>query len=84
MKNLDCTCGIYDTEYTLTSHRDGSVTVRIPYIKWTNNTGILEFRREKYSGNAAALIKKCFKDQTHMLDGYEFATLRDVLERDVK
>jgi hypothetical protein len=33
-KPLDTTCGIYNTEYTLTKHRDGTRTVRAPHIKW--------------------------------------------------
>ncbi len=42
-KTLDTTCGIYSTEYTLTKHRDGTGTVRAPWIKWIGSTGTLAF-----------------------------------------
>ena len=40
-RRLDATVGIYSTAYTLISHRDGSVSVRAPYIDWRNNNGNL-------------------------------------------
>lgn len=46
---LDCTCGIYSTDYRLTCHRDGTVTVRVPTIKWRNNTGTLAHTLEHVS-----------------------------------
>jgi hypothetical protein len=42
-KWIDCTCGIYNTEYQLMEHRDGSVSVKVPTIKWQNNSGNLGF-----------------------------------------
>jgi len=46
-KTLDTTCGIYSTEYTLTRHRNGSCTVKSPYIKWSDNSGVLAHRKIK-------------------------------------
>jgi hypothetical protein len=39
---INVTCGIYNTYYELVSHRDGSVTVRVPGISWRDNTGTLK------------------------------------------
>jgi hypothetical protein len=47
-KTLDTTCGIYFTEYTLTRHRNGSCTVKAPFLKWSDtNSGALAFRKIK-------------------------------------
>jgi hypothetical protein len=43
-KTLDTTCGIYNTEYTLTKHRDGGCTVNAPYINWKDGSGVLSFK----------------------------------------
>ncbi len=45
IETVDTICGIYNTEYTLTRHRDGSCTVRAPYIKWRDQSGSLGFRK---------------------------------------
>lgn len=42
-KTIPVKCAIFDTHYTITRHRDGTGTVRAPYIKWRNNTGYLDF-----------------------------------------
>lgn len=44
-KTLDTTCGIYETEYTLTKHRDGSCTVKAPFINWRDGSGCLAFKK---------------------------------------
>lgn len=41
-RTIDCQTGIYNTDYRLTCHKDGSVTVRVPGIVWSNNTGTLK------------------------------------------
>ena len=46
-KTLDTTIGIYSTAYTLTRHRDGSCTVKSPYICWSDNSGVLAHRKIK-------------------------------------
>jgi hypothetical protein len=46
-KTLDTICGIYSTEYTLTRHRNGSCTVKSPYIKWSDNLGVLAHKKIK-------------------------------------
>ena len=47
MRTLDVTCGIYDTEYKLTAHKDGSLTIKAPTLLWANNNGNLAFRTVK-------------------------------------
>ena len=44
------TCGImysYNTAYKLIAHRDGSYSVKTPYIKWVGGTGTLAFKTVK-------------------------------------
>jgi hypothetical protein len=44
-RKIATTVGIYRATYTLTCHKDGSVTIRAPSIKWTGNTGTLAYTR---------------------------------------
>jgi hypothetical protein len=60
MKTIDTQCGIYNTEYTLIKHRDGSISVKTPYIKWVNNSGSLAFKIVKIKRFAEQAID-CFK-----------------------
>ena len=59
--------GVYNTQYELTQHRDGSITVREPYIKWVNNNGTLDFQKVKITDpRRVADIKKLFAaDELH-------------------
>ena len=82
MKNIYVTCGIYNTKYTLTEHRDGSVSIKAPYIRWdSNNTGILSFRTSKIKACPLAdAIKFAFKSNTRFLAGrYEDYILEDAI-----
>jgi hypothetical protein len=46
-KHISVTCGIYPTRYTLINRKDGTIDVKVPYIKWdNNNTGRLAFSVE--------------------------------------
>jgi hypothetical protein len=63
-KTLDTTCGIYATEYTLTRHRDGSCTVKAPYVSWRDNTGALRFKRTWVSAAQAKDVIWFFENQT--------------------
>ena len=77
MKTLDTTCGIYDTRYTLTSHRDGSITIKSPYIKWVRNTGSLEFRNAHFqAGELANRIKEAFANQSLCIRGYKGVSIK--------
>lgn len=79
MKHIAIKCGIYDTEYTLATHKDGSVTLRAPYIKWEGNTGNLAFRRVKVPpGELAQVALDAFSAGTQYLPGYHDATLADL------
>lgn len=46
-RKIDINCGIYNTEYSLTRHRDGSCTVKAPYINWHDNSGVLAYKKIK-------------------------------------
>ena len=60
-KTIDTTVGIYDTQYTLINHRDGSISVKCPYVKWVGNTGCLAFEVIKITKFVQA-TKDCFAD----------------------
>ncbi len=62
IKSIDVTVGIYDTEATITRHRNGTVSIRAPYIKWVDNTGHLAFERIYLSGDTANLADRVFSD----------------------
>jgi hypothetical protein len=82
MKNIYCKCGIYDTQYTLTLHKNGTGTVKSPYIKWCNNTGTLAFEKFKVSGHTLTQIKKFFTAGQLILSANVncgFMTLDDML-----
>ena len=60
-KTIDTTVGIYNTQYTLINHRDGSISVKCPYVKWNGSTGCLAFRAVKITKLIQA-TKDCFAD----------------------
>lgn len=60
---IDTTCGIYDTEATVVFHRDGTSTIRAPYIKWVNNSGNLAFKKVKITNtNHVAILRDLVAD----------------------
>ena len=59
MKTINTTCGIYDTEYSLINHKDGCISVKTPFIKWTNNSGTLAFKKVKIT-KFIEKTKECF------------------------
>ena len=68
MKSIDTTCGIYSTEYTLTRHRDGGCTVKTPYIRWTDNSGVLAYRKITISPARAKHVVWFFENDTTYSD----------------
>lgn len=60
-KTIDTTVGIYKTQYTLINHRDGSISVKCPYVKWNGSTGCLAFKAVKIT-NFIQATKDCFAD----------------------
>jgi hypothetical protein len=67
MKTIETKCGIYDTEYTLIKHRDGSISIKTPYVKWVNNSGSLAFKNVKitrFIGQALANFSGSLTDMT--------------------
>lgn len=49
LKTLDITVGIYDSTAVITRHRDNTVTLKLPYVKWVGNTGVLAFEKIKFT-----------------------------------
>jgi len=81
-KTINCKCGIYDTQYRLIEHRDGSLSVKDPYIKWEGLTGVLKFRVVSVPEKAKILVNRFFEEQTTVkeIDGYKYpASLDNVL-----
>lgn len=66
MKNkLQVNVGIFYSCYTLIKHRNGTVTVKVPYIKWINNNGNLAFTNYHITNkDRADSIKKFFENGT--------------------
>lgn len=59
---IDCKCGIYDTAYKIrVVHKDGTITVSAPYIKWVRGTGILSFRDTRLTLSETSKVIVCFE-----------------------
>lgn len=81
------TLGIYDTAYRATFHRDGDVSVKVPYVRWECGTGNLTFKMVRTHGNTAKDVAKFFRANTDCLPANCFggyATLSEVLEGSYK
>jgi len=58
---IDCTTGIYETEYTLFDD-NGEMVVKAPFIKWdNNNTGVLDFELMVVDKKAQKYVKEMFE-----------------------
>ena len=57
---LDCKCGIYETEYTVRDY-GCKIVVTAPYIKWEGNSGCLAFEKKTVvnDGYKAAIRDMC-------------------------
>lgn len=62
-KVIDITCGVYQTEYRLIAHRDGSFSVKSPYVKWVGNTGHLAFNTTVVPKKRQTEVLEMFKDR---------------------
>jgi len=80
MKTINCKCGIYETEYQMTEHRDGSISVRKPYVRWANNSGSLDFDTVKIEAGKTACTIKGFFEKEILADDIG-TTLPDLLSR---
>lgn len=77
-KTIEIECGIYNTHYRLVEHRDGTITVIVPYIKWKNNSGSLDFEKNKIKHpSIVSEIKKFFEKNELTNDQEE--TIRDYI-----
>ncbi len=65
IKYIDMTVGIYDDQATITRHKNGCVTIRVPYVNWVNNTGTLAFENlyfDEGDERTSSLNKDIFTD----------------------
>ncbi len=62
LKYINIKVGIYDSQATITRHKSGRVTIRSPFVKWTDNTGTLAFENIKLAGNNAKIAGEIFSD----------------------
>ena len=70
LKSIDLTVGIYNSEATITRHKNGDVTIRSPFVKWENNNGYLAFENIKLTGKPAKIASEnIFIDQPVMSYG---------------
>jgi len=76
MKTINTTCGIYDTEYSLINHKDGGISVKTPFIKWTNNSGTLAFKQVKIT-KFIEQAKKCFANGNSEMSISEIIDIND-------
>ena len=76
MKTINTICGIYDTEYSLINHKDGGISVKTPFIKWTNNSGSLAFKQVKIT-KFIEQTKKCFANGNAEMSISEIIEIND-------
>ena len=71
LTTLDTTAGIYETEATIRRHKDGSVTIRAPFVKWTRDVGALAFTKVHIKGaEASETARKIFSDNPPIVTQY--------------
>ena len=78
-RTIDCQTGIYHTRFTLTCHRDGSVTVRYPFIRWVGNSGSLDFTKTKIKAGKRAKMVKHFFEIGELVDENQYV-LENILK----
>ena len=75
---IDMKVGIYETTATIIHHRDGSVTIKEPFVRWAQNTGTLAFRKITLTGSAALKAKELFAEPD--CDREHIEAVKDFLE----
>ena len=84
-RTIDLQTGTYHREkygiarFTLTCHRDGSVTVRYPYIRWVGNSGSLDFTKTKIKAGKRAKMVKHFFEIGELVDENQYV-LENILK----
>lgn len=81
-KTIQCHLGIFNTEYKLIQHQDGSISVRVPFIRWQNNNGNLDFQTFKVPTNKKEDILLFFQKNQCGLpanNGIGWKTIEEVL-----
>jgi hypothetical protein len=73
-RSIDCQVGIFNGQYRLeTIHRDGSLTVSAPYVKWVDNSGSYATRRIMVpAGRRAKAVKECFANDQMYTEDQDF------------
>ena len=59
---INVQCGIYDTEYTIRDYGK-KIVVTLPYIRWDNNSGSLDFTKSTISDDAGMFLIRAMADQ---------------------
>lgn len=71
LKTIDVTVGIYDTEATITRHRNGKVTIKAPFVKWDQlGTGTLAFTRIQLDLVDAEMADAVFSENPPIVTAY--------------
>lgn len=64
---IDMQVGIWDTVVRLINHRDGTASIKYPYIKWSNNSGNLDFKLVKIENlDDAKKLKDAFNNDVDL------------------
>lgn len=77
MKTIYKQCGIYEAQYTLIKHQNGRVSVKHPYMHWTNNSGMLRYSTTLIPKQHQSTVLGFFKNQEFSNDGGQ--TISDYL-----
>jgi len=52
MKYINTKVGIWDSRYELIQHRDGTCTVKVPFVKWRGESGTLDWMSQRFTDEA--------------------------------
>ena len=81
---IDITCHLITAPRAVVIfHRDGTATVRAPYIKWANNKGSLAFKRIKMTQkwNIECLHDLIDENNNHVMTYYELLNRYDMSQK---
>ena len=77
---IDCTTGIYDTEFTITDYGMCMIIV-YPYVRWENNTGCLDFGTARVRSWADMMHVREMIDNDTLCSDDGTVTITDILNR---
>jgi hypothetical protein len=69
--SIYCTCGIYDTVYTVRDY-GSKIVITAPYVRWVNNNGSLDFAKTTVSDiSGIALVRAMVDNDELVVDGVD-------------